>query len=136
MAPAYDVGGAMSTTIGAVAAGLNRVGVSADVDNIELTLGDEPLLRRRVRLSPTDAMTLAALLTRAASETRRMIEHDDNIGALVEALRWCSGASDFQEGGQARAGFEMHVRPLLNHFTGRAVSVSASRRHARGDDDE
>jgi len=32
---------------------------------------------------------------------------------LVEALQWCSAASDFQEGGQAREGWLKLCAPLL-----------------------
>lgn len=34
------------------------------------------------------------------------------VDELVKALQWCGGSGDFQEGGQARAGW-LKVRPLL-----------------------
>ena len=33
--------------------------------------------------------------------------------AMREALRWCSGSADFQEGGQARKGWLKICKPLL-----------------------
>lgn len=35
---------------------------------------------------------------------------------LLEAIRWMSGADDFQEGGKARVGFEKAIRPLLERY--------------------
>ena len=37
----------------------------------------------------------------------------DTIKAMRDALRWCSGSADFQEGGQARKGWLKICKPLL-----------------------
>lgn len=36
------------------------------------------------------------------------------LDAAEDALIWCSGAGDFQDGGKAREGFERLVRPILD----------------------
>jgi hypothetical protein len=36
------------------------------------------------------------------------------IAKLEEALLWCSGSAEFQEGGQARLGWEKLCRPLVS----------------------
>jgi hypothetical protein len=38
------------------------------------------------------------------------------VTKLREALIWCSGSTDFQEGGQARKGWLNLCAPLLNNF--------------------
>ncbi|HXD98234.1 MAG TPA: hypothetical protein VN646_16920 [Candidatus Acidoferrum sp.] len=37
----------------------------------------------------------------------------DLIAALYEALEWCGGSPDFAPGGQARAGWQRAVKPLM-----------------------
>ena len=46
--------------------------------------------------------------------TQRQVSKDcDTIKAMRDALRWCSGSADFQEGGQARKGWLKICKPLL-----------------------
>lgn len=49
--------------------------------------------------------------TELASAIAAEVEHV--VNEYVEALQWCSGASDFAPEGKARAGFEKVVLPLL-----------------------
>jgi hypothetical protein len=93
--------------------------VSASLGSVEVIIDIVTSYRS---LTPIEARNLAALLVRASDEVDRMRDSADSaneVGALVEALRWCSGADDFQEGGKAHEGFERYVRPLLNNFGNR-----------------
>lgn len=41
----------------------------------------------------------------------------EKIDKLVEALQWCGGSEDFQEGGKARKGWLKLCVPLLKRET-------------------
>jgi hypothetical protein len=55
------------------------------------------------------ALERAHHFQRAISQARLELA----LEKCVEALRWCSGASDFQEEGAAREGYEKAVAPVL-----------------------
>lgn len=74
-----------------------------------LSMGTNP--QRLSRLSVLELRRLA--LSRAGELVERLAELERRSAALGEALRWCGGSPDFQEGGQAREGWERVVAPLL-----------------------
>jgi len=87
------------------------ISVDASLGGIEV---ESTIVANSHTLEPHEALNLAMLLTRAVSEVRHMRQYESDVGALVEALEWCGGSSDFQEGGVARAGWLRVVKPLLD----------------------
>jgi hypothetical protein len=51
-------------------------------------------------------------LTRAEAAEQRVATLEAEIARLREALFWCSGSDDFQEGGKARDGW-LKIAPLM-----------------------
>lgn len=68
----------------------------------------------------TDLATTKAAQVWCSKETEN-IEFDVRLAKAftrilddyIEALRWCGGSADFQEGGKARKGWERIVKPLI-----------------------
>ena len=55
-----------------------------------------------------------------ANETGRVWIEKEKLVEILGAFRWCSGSQDFQSDGQASAGWEKIVKPLmdwLNDYT-------------------
>ena len=101
-------------------------------DGFILGLAQE-ILSLRARLEESEKKLEAAEATRVAADKsikshweaykeesgehdktkQRATQAEADVGALLDALRWCSGSPDFNEGGQARKGWIKLCNPLL-----------------------
>ena len=59
----------------------------------------------RCGISPVHLDYQFGWLACAAANTSQLSARDEEIAKLREALYWCSGSPDFQEGGRARKGW-------------------------------
>lgn len=76
--------------------------------DIYLKEGETP--RQRMDRDHLDILALGKML---ADDRKRRDEAEARVKALSEALVWCSGSSDFNEGGQARVGWLKLCAPLI-----------------------
>jgi len=79
-------------------------------------------LVRRLRVLAGEVTTGAqgSLVNEAAD---RIIAQGELLADCLDALLWCSGASDFQEGGMAHEGWKT-LRPLIAKLRGKSVGVT------------
>lgn len=56
----------------------------------------------------------AALIDKALAAETALAAERDKVAKLVEALIWCSGSEDFQDGGYAREGWLNLCAPLIH----------------------
>ncbi len=81
-------------------------------DRIEALIAEQSnLVVAAHRQGYDQARAVSSELRRAMAE--RIMEHEAKLAKALEALLWCSGSADFNEGGVARKGWLKVCAPLL-----------------------
>ncbi len=83
-----------------------------DEELIEQLRG-EPTWGGLVALTKQAADRIEALLNLNEALVELMDDRDAKLAKAMEALQWCSGSADFNEGGVAREGWLKVCAPLL-----------------------
>ena len=86
--------------------------LSIAADRIEALIAEQSnLVVAAHRQGYDQARAVSSELRRAMAE--RIMEHEAKLAKALEALLWCSGSADFNEGGVAREGWLKVCAPLL-----------------------
>ena len=90
--------------------------LSIAADRIEALIAEQSnLVVAAHRQGYDQARAVSSELRRAMAE--RIMEHEAKLAKALEALLWCSGSADFNEGGVAREGWLKVCAPLLKGDT-------------------
>jgi len=84
------------------------------IEKIREALGETSALFMSQKKKGTEIIMPTEELERIARELDKEVkaENRKEVDKLKEALIWCSGSDDFQEGGKAREGW-LKIQPLL-----------------------